>query len=309
MEKITANGIEAQGFERVLPLYLDSLTPDYILYRFDGGDTRWYYRPDTRRFYPSVTSVISATMPTPYALIQYLKNHPDPDGHRDERANYGTFLHIQIARLLMDGEYDLDALEESAYTSAVAAGAEPARWQEDAKKDLLAFAAFAREHSVKPIAIECVLCSDKGYAGAIDLVCEMRIGSGQNGSFLKRDGDGKKVTAIVDMKSGRKGFYENHEIQLHMYRDMWGETFPGVPVERVFNWAPTDWRTAPSWKLKDQTSSSSARKIPHLIELFSMSGQSGPSPRLVVQGKITKDRAISECYRFEDAASVLGITQ
>lgn len=289
--------------EEPSPLYFDgALTyPPKTLYRYDGGDIRWYFSPQSDRFYASVTSIIHKTMPTPYGLIQWMiKNSDDHEDIRDERAAYGTWLHIQLGRFLIERTYSLDTLTTEVYAAAVSEGADPQVWYDSAKKDILAFAAFVQEHRVRPLAIELMLSSENGFAGSIDLVCEMSVGSGQNGKFLKRDGDGERITAIVDMKSGRKGFYENHEIQLHMYRQMWEENFPGIKISRLFNWSPKDWRTGPSFNLKDQTDSGSAAKIPHLLSLFDIDSKGGPGSRLVVRGTITPECDLGTCYAFED---------
>lgn len=297
MSEIEIQSNEALYFSEALE------RPTYRLFRKDGGDTRWYYRPDTDRFYASVTSIIKSTMPTPYPLIQWMiKNGSDHEDIRDERASYGTWLHIQLASLLINGEYDLDTLESQAELGVVGAGLDPTKisWYDDAKKDILSFAQFVADHQVSPIAIEIMLSSSDGYAGAVDLVCEMNIGTGQNGSILKRDGDGERITAIVDVKSGKKGFWESHEIQLHMYWKMWSENFPDTPVSRLFNWAPKDWRSSPTFSLKDQTESSSAAKIPHLLSLFDIDSKGGPPSRLVVGGKITPGCDLGSCYRMEN---------
>lgn len=261
--------------------------PDYRLFRADtDGEARWYYCPETDRYYPSVTSVIRATTPTPPGLLEWMKRlGSDADAVRDERAEYGTFLHAQIGRLLMEQSYDLDLLPERCLVAAP----DPATarvWYHDAKKDLLAFAAFQREREVVPVAVEVVLKSESGYAGAIDLACVLT---------WKR----KRIAALVDLKSGRKGFYESHEIQLGMYRAMWEENFPDIPVAAVFNWSPKDWQDRPTYNLKDQTGSVAAGKIPHLIAAFQV-GAPSPPRQLVVRGVITPDTPLDDLYSFED---------
>src|SRR5690606_18783260 len=108
-------------------------------------------------------------------------------------------------------------------------GADPDEWHANAKRDVLALAQFIREHNVRPLGVEVCLASDEmGVAGTIDLPCKMTVmQDGDWGEVYKsgpRKGETKitkapvEVTAIVDFKSGMKGFWESHEIQLHLYR-------------------------------------------------------------------------------------------
>ena len=306
--------------EKVESLYINRKElkkPAYSLYRIDGGESRWYYREDKDRYFPSVTSVIQATCPTPPALIQWMKSLGDKaDLVRDQKAEYGTMMHVIFSKRLIDGTLDVSTIEPMLRLCAADNGWmwSELEWMKWAKQDVLAFEQFIRDHSIVPIAIEAVLTSEAGYAGAVDLLCTMRIGSGQSGKFLKKDQKlepdpsgngnsiqslpGEEITALVDYKTGRKGFYVAHEIQLHMYKDMVAENF-GVKVDRVFNWSPSDWRTAPTYKLKDQTDSKHAAKIPHLLQIFAINGRTGPSDSLILKGTIDPEKPLSDFYGFE----------
>lgn len=291
------------SLEDVRALYFDETAlrePPYKLYRATG-EQRWYYRPDLDKYYPSVTTVIHATTPMSPGLLNYLKNHPDPDGYRDERAAYGTWLHMQCASFLINGEYDFDDMPASLEIAALNAGLNPASldWHQNAQKDILAFAAFCRDHSVEPLAIEVVLASEQGWAGAIDIVCNMKIGSGANGNFIKADQEtgGIPITAIVDIKSGN--IYPSHATQLGMYEIMWEENFPDVEIDAVFNFSPRDWRSSPSYQLKNQTENVSAELIDSLVRQFRARNTSGPSSSLVVSGKLTREN-IDQCYKHQD---------
>ena len=57
---------------------------------------------------------------------------------------------------------------------------------------------------------------------------------------------------MIDFKSGRKGFYESHVHQLYLYKDMWEENYPDIPVQSVFNWSPKDWRKSPTYNFECQ---------------------------------------------------------
>ena len=95
--------------------YIDtSLDPPlYSVYRIDGNLNRYYYTLIDGKpvFYISVTSLISATRPTPFALKKMLVDL-GWQGYHDfmkERADYGTWMHIMWNKLLVYKELPLDS--------------------------------------------------------------------------------------------------------------------------------------------------------------------------------------------------------
>jgi hypothetical protein len=252
------------------------------MYRMDMGGGRLYYRFEDGEpvFYTSVTTMIKNTLPTSPHLIKWIADRGQEEGMAEalERATYGTFMHAECATLLTTGKYDLDKL--GAKLELFLTGEKmpyKKEWEEPLKKDILAFAQFMIDYNVSPLAIEIILYHPTdGYAGAIDLVCEMdyeekgffgeTYASGANKGQPKESKRKRRILAIIDLKSGRKGFYESHELQLQAYANMWQIHYEEC-VERVYNWSPKDWRGTPSYNLKDQTDSKNLVKLPHLVEL------------------------------------------
>ena len=278
-----ADGIKA---EKLSPIFFDAKELIHLpepIYRLDSQGHRYYYRfiEDEPVFYTSVTTMIKATLPTSPYLIKWVADMGSDKAseYTEERSNYGTFLHIQCGELLINGTYDLDKLSLKLQQFGTKQGITVKNeWMDELKKDILSFGQFMIDYNVKPLAIEIILYHpDDGYAGALDIVCEMDYeekgffgevySSGVNKGQPKESKRKRRVRAIVDIKSGRKGFYESSEIQLESYRVMWNLHFPDKPVERTYNFSPKDWRTTPSYNLKDQTDCASAKKLPHLIAL------------------------------------------
>lgn len=276
--------------EEIRSLYFDRNAlrePPYRVYQLNGDGHRYYYRFNEAgepEFYPSVTTLLKQVMPTPPALLDWMIAN-GKDGateKRDLAAAYGTFMHIQFETLIINRRYDFDNvpaillsyMERENLPEKVFA-----EWLPKIRKDVLAFAQFARDYAVVPLAVEIGLVHPKfHYAGCVDLPC-----------IMTDPKTGKRYTAIVDFKSGRKGFYEEHELQLHLYREMWNENYPDAPVERVFNFSPKDWRTKPTYNLKDQTESVNAKKLPYLLALAAIEDEKRDNTFTIVRGVLDLD--------------------
>lgn len=258
------------------------------LYRLDSSGHRYYYRfgeDGNPVFYTSVTTLIKATLPTSPHLIKWLIDKGGDSGKEEalERASYGTFLHIQCGELLMTGKYDLDKLQEKLALFLIGEKMPPRdEWIDELKKDVLAFAQFVIDRNVKPIAVEIVLYHPTDmYAGAIDLVCEI-------------DWNKKRVPCIIDLKSGRRGFYESHEIQLGAYREMWNIHFPDYQIQYVFNFSPKAWTKTPTYNLKDQSDSKNLAKLPHLVNLSKIEADKRLDSVTITKGNIDLTKGLSD---------------
>ena len=202
------------------------------------------------------------------------------DRYRDERAAYGTFMHGLFGELLINRSIDLDDIQEKlkVYIEQKQLPVDFIFYADDLKKDVLAFAQWVADYDVRPLAIEIALVSElKHYAGMIDLVCTLNTKEGRK-------------TAIVDFKSGRNGFSEEHELQLHLYRDMWQENFPKYPIDKVFNFSPKDWRKEkPTYNFKDQTESEMAAVRDDILAIAAVKDNQRENRFTATYGKINLD--------------------
>ncbi len=220
------------------------LEPKYHLRRYDRGDSRYYYL--NGKGYISNTSLASQVLPTTEGLKRYLgsKGYEGAQIDMAQKSVYGTIYHMECLRALKENRYSFKEFEGRFFAAVPFWCQEKAvEWIEPMKKDLMCFFVFAKEKIRKVYAIEVPLKSDKwGVAGQGDLVCDIEFNR-------------KEVLSIVDMKSGKKGFFEAHELQLKLLRDEWNETYPELPVTHLFNFAPVAYKDSsnPTYKLENQT--------------------------------------------------------
>lgn len=262
--------------------------PPYRVFQLNSDGYRYYYRFNEKgepEFYPSVTTLLKQVMPTPPALLDWMIANGKDGGteKRDIAAAYGTFMHGQFETLIINRRYDFDNvpavllayMEREHVPESLFS-----QWVVKVRKDVLAFAQFIKDYNVKPLAVEIGLVHPKfHYAGCLDLPCVMTDPK-----------TAKTFTAIVDFKSGRKGFFEEHELQLHLYREMWNVNFENVTIERVFNFSPKDWRTKPTYNLKDQTDSVNAKKLPYLLALATIEDEKRDNTLTIVRGVLDLDK-------------------
>jgi hypothetical protein len=275
--------------EEMTAMFFDGalIEPPYKVWQLNSKGHRYYYKFDDNgntEFYPSVTTILSQTMPQSPFLIKWIadKGIDEAERYKAERAAYGTFMHAQFEELIINRFYDLDGLKAKLkdYIDNNKLPADFIYYADDFKKDILAFAQFMLDYDVKPLAVEIALVHPVyNYAGMIDFPCNM---------LVKPDST-ERINAIVDFKSGRKGFYEEAEIQLHLYLMMWNENFPDIPIDRVFNFSPKDWRKKPTYNLKDQTDSPNAKKIPYILGLAAIEDEKRDNTFTAVSGEILLD--------------------
>jgi len=216
-----------------------------------------------------------AKMLADWRLSMILKGS-NPELHVIRRAHYGTLMHILYGHLLMGKTIPMteslgrDALED--YIRTLDHGIDEtnlqyifANYKLELKKDILSFLQWVKDYKVKPLAIELMGCYAKYKVGsAIDLVCTLEDEvDGYWGEVYKvnygdrKKGDPKKskkkvrVVAIVDYKSGKKGFYDSYILQLYLYRKILEDQY-GVKVDATYNFAPNDWRKTPTYKFVQQ---------------------------------------------------------
>jgi hypothetical protein len=239
-----------------------TLVPKFSIYRFNHKNFRYYFNliADTVKFYPSVTSILNKVMPTSYAQLSIISDK-GLDGYykfMNERALYGTILHKCFANFLLDGTLNRQTIGALLFEEDLTNYPNSKYWINDLIKDMSCLAQFAYEHEIEPLAIEVPVIYENDnspYACAIDLICKMKFNR-------------KIITALMDLKSGKNGFYDSHELQLHLYKQA-AEQYFNITIDNVFNLAPVDYsKNTANYKLVNQTDSKFANVINNYLDIY-----------------------------------------
>ena len=268
----------------------DLLKKDTQVYRVYVDHGRLYYtigEDGKPQFFLSLTTMLSRLIPKAPQLIDWMLSmgKEQSKAYMELRAEYGTLMHYAFGVFLMTGEFDFDSTHEfinKAISDGVINGGyrEPS-WEDDINSDVAAFAQWVVDYQVVPMAIELVLVSKHGYGTAIDLVCELTVEqsaldydnpykSGPRKGMPRETKIKKNITALINFKSGRKGFYEEHEVQLEFERMVFEENFPDVKVDAIYNWSPKEWITNPGYNFKDQSDSLNRQKAEAYLAIAKM---------------------------------------
>lgn len=275
--------MEKKQYEDLAHLFLNheyalKIQSSFKLRRYNGGKgERFYFSLDedfnVTGSFLSVTSFAKKVLPTGQGLVDWKVELGKEESERitHERAEYGTLLHIEAARAGKEGSYDFSTIDTRVANYLFDSNLDSylfREWAVKLERDMCAWLQFVHEYEVETVAIEFpIASSQKGLGTLIDWVGKVTIHvkdyhgevykSGEKKGQPKLTVEPQKVNAIIDLKSGMKGFYPEHEVQLHTCKDLWNEHFAGVfEVTHVFNWSPKEWEGGlPTYHLKDQTES------------------------------------------------------
>lgn len=206
----------------------------------------------------------------------------NPDEYSQERADYGTLMHYTFSLLLKNFEFKKESFQNDLFLKALSDNVLKKnrltfiidKYSVHLWNALIGFCRFIADFNLRPIATELVVM-DKEFLAAtpIDLLCyieepvkikvfvptgEVYLRDGKNGA---KKGDPKmkekvfivpqEKLAIVDFKSGTKGFYDSFYYQLNWGAHMLKQTY-GIDVEALFNYSPKD-EMSTKYKYERQT--------------------------------------------------------
>ena len=243
----------AQEFANKIPLI-------EVLWRYDLGNMRHYRRKNGETF-KSLTTFISAVESTPEILqgwresmLEELGSIEKVDAFVDSTATYGTMGHEALAMIAREGSVDWARLMEWAREALSAQGMTGKTLSlacGTLRDDTATFMQFIHDYKVRILAVELPVWLPDGIATLIDFVVEKDVMLYVDTPMEKR----KRHVCIINYKTGRKGFFESHALQLEgekrMFNHVYGPTFG--EIHNVYNLAPTNWKDVPAYKIKDQT--------------------------------------------------------
>lgn len=280
---------------------LDLIEYPVRLWRLDKGSIRYYFNPDREEFYGSTTSVLGTQMKDSHYLrkwqIRLAVEQGDTDAPTDYmnmRSAYGTLMHILFTEALIFGRMNADMIRNAVlmYRQIFELWhLDVKSWIPELKNDMGAFIQWIHDFEVKPLAIELPVIYPVidpvtnvpilMIAGTMDLVCEMWMRT-DGGDITPKTpmNNRKRGIAVIDYKSGKKGFYDSHIIQVNSYLegfnwncDPQGGAFidPKFKAERCYNFAPKDSRGDKyTYSFNNQTGAEIYKKFPEYTKMFRM---------------------------------------
>lgn len=304
----------------------DFTAPASRIYRIGINGRRYYYEYIDGKpiIYASGTTLISDGYPDNSKGMEEWRVKmrvmgENPDEFAQYRANYGTIMHILFGHYLTGIKiplHDLDKYIRNLKGTFIADHDIDALMKnnlEELQKDMLAFAQWVKDYNVKPLAIELMMRSVKyQVATAVDLVCNLDITEeGYFGEVYKsgeRKGEPKltkrprTVIGIVDFKSGKKGFYDKHAIQLLLNKKIVEENYPNIKIEALYNFSPKDWRTNPGYNFTDQSNNNVLDELEEILSIGKKRHLKKNKSVTVYKGilDITSDFDYSKNYDVQD---------
>ncbi len=287
--------------EQMKALFFDDkslLAQPEPVYKFTHPSESFYYTFDPIKMRPEyfmpVTGFLKKVMPTPQPIIDNMVDMGKLafNAKMNERGLYGTMMDIEFNKRLIAGSYDLDLIDDVVREHHKASGSlVPVEfWIAEFNTDITALNQWIDDYEVEPLAIGLMLVSRQlEIGGKIDLACKMNKNLYTDKTPVSSR---QRVKRLVDFKSGKKGFYDSHILQLESYRECWDEKFHDYPMDGIANFAPTNWRNEPGYNFKDHTDNAVTRKLPHYIELARIDGMEPKKEVKLFFGTLEKGKPV-----------------
>lgn len=173
-----------------------------VIVRKEVDDEHYYFVDD--KFYPSVTQILDVALPKGYGLLQYYGNLgvEKAEEERDKAGDRGSRIHKACETLLYG---------------------KPVKLKDFPRKDAAVIVAFTNWLTIfqtKVIGIEMILASSMGYAGTLDLYCQIDPKIIYEQTKLKTE----NPNWIIDLKTS-KSIHDAHKLQQVAYKGAFKEMY------------------------------------------------------------------------------------
>ena len=259
------------------------LKPKYLIYRHDDKKgNRFYYFRDKEEIVVAagVTTVLDKAMPNglKFNIDKWKETTPNWRHLFNISGEYGTLEHITHGDIMFGRGVNKERLEAMQSLIINNGG-----YYGMPIKDILAFMRFQEDYNLTPLLIEAQLVWQDPKTGnwlamTIDLLAKMTVPiktkiQVEDGVYQRGDKKGQvrykdevkinmvEKTLLVDFKGNffdkeQKSFFEANKAQLQAAKLAVEQNFPDIKVDDVYNYAPNNWRTEPSytfhkWDLTD----------------------------------------------------------
>ncbi len=189
-----------------------------------------HYKDGNGHRIPGVTTILGDGVPKP-ALINWAANSTaeaavDRWDELTELQPSARLKELQNARYAKSDKAKKRGTEVHGYGERLVKGEKVTGIPDELRGHVEAYTAFLDKFEVDPILVEATIVNYRyGYAGTLDLICELT------------DEKGARRTLLLDIKTNEKGIFGETALQLAAYRyaefylDADGNELPMIPVE------------------------------------------------------------------------------
>lgn len=254
--------------------YADAkLVPKYQVCRFDDkGDNRFYY------FHWNNELIIASGVTEPFGWVstererlnEWKEKNPNWRHLLNISSDYGTLEHILYGGMGLGNGVNKELL-----TAMAKIAKDNGKSVDMPVKDTLAFLKFQEDYKIKTLLVEGQLawydeknkewlCLTVDWLGEIEIV-NVTKEMVEDGVWQRGEKKGQpkfvevktetpcRIIALIDFKSNffekeKKSFFETNKMQLMAGKLAVEQNFD-IKVDRIYNFAPNNWRSAPSYTL------------------------------------------------------------
>lgn len=237
------------------------------VFRLEVAGLRHYLRVSNRRAYNSLTTFLDSVVKESKflgrwrdAMLEDLGSKEAFDDYMEKVADYGTALHIAVAEFCKAGGVNWQHFKvwASDYLAGMGlVGPTKEMALAELVNDFACMVQFVHDYEVEVLGVEIPVFFEDGIGTLLDLVCVMneKLYTEKTPKESR-----KRHTAIINLKSGKGGFFETHLLQLEGERRMLWQTHR-MRAKAVYNLAPKTWKgNTPTYNLKNQTKATDGLK-------------------------------------------------